>query len=403
MKKILIFSLNYYPNFVGGAEVAIKEITDRLPAEEFEFHVVTLRFDRDLPKTGKIGNVHIHRIGFSEPKASIQDLGRYPLKLNKYLFQVLAAWKAHRLHQEHHFDGIWAMMAHSCAIPAGIFKRVHPEVKYLLTLQEGDPIHYIEKQMKPVWPLFTQGVHSADRLQAISTFLLSWGLRMGYQGESVVIPNGVDITRFTSALPTDALDAYRVKIGKKQSDRYLVTTSRLVHKNGIDSVIEALPQLPETVSFLIYGIGPDEEKLQALAAERGVGERVRFMGHVGHDTLPLALATSDIFIRTSRSEGMGNSFIEAMAAGVPVVGTPVGGIPDFLFGESDESGKEQTGWLVSTDAPEEIVSAINTIFDSPEKVRSVTVHARALMSESYTWDSVALRMRSLLTDMCRES
>ena len=51
VKKILIFSLAYYPNFVGGAEVAIKEITDRLSPEEFEFHLVTLRFDSSLPKT----------------------------------------------------------------------------------------------------------------------------------------------------------------------------------------------------------------------------------------------------------------------------------------------------------------------------------------------------------------
>ena len=70
VKKILIFSLAYYPNFVGGAEVAIKEITDRISPEDFEFHMITLRFDSRLPKTEKIGNIFVHRIGFHDLQQS---------------------------------------------------------------------------------------------------------------------------------------------------------------------------------------------------------------------------------------------------------------------------------------------------------------------------------------------
>ncbi|HJV32713.1 MAG TPA: hypothetical protein VJ694_01675, partial [Patescibacteria group bacterium] len=60
-KRVLIFSLAYHPKHVGGAEIAIKEITDRVPSDEIEFHMVTLRFDSTLPKTEKIGNVLVHR------------------------------------------------------------------------------------------------------------------------------------------------------------------------------------------------------------------------------------------------------------------------------------------------------------------------------------------------------
>ncbi|MDP2665464.1 MAG: hypothetical protein Q8P23_02340, partial [bacterium] len=128
VKIILIFSLAYYPNFVGGAEVAIKEITDRISPEEIEFHVLTLRFDSRLPKTEKIGNVVVHRIGFSRPSPTIDDLKKFPLLLNKYWFQFVTALTASRLNRVHHFDGIWAMMAHSCGIPAGIFKTLNSEV-----------------------------------------------------------------------------------------------------------------------------------------------------------------------------------------------------------------------------------------------------------------------------------
>jgi len=64
-KKILIFSLAYYPKHVGGAEVALKEITDRIDPAHIEFHMVTNRFDSTLPKTEKVGNVLVHRIGIT--------------------------------------------------------------------------------------------------------------------------------------------------------------------------------------------------------------------------------------------------------------------------------------------------------------------------------------------------
>ncbi|MSU74096.1 hypothetical protein EXS56_03070, partial [Candidatus Kaiserbacteria bacterium] len=155
MKKILIFSLAYYPKYVGGAELAIKEITDRIDSSEIEFEMVTLRFDSTLPKIERIGNVLVHRIGFSRPNPSIEDLSTYPLRLNKHLFQFLAVWYALALHRAHHYDGIWAMMAHSSGVPAVIFKLLRPRIPYILTLQEGDRPEKIERMMFPLWPLFT--------------------------------------------------------------------------------------------------------------------------------------------------------------------------------------------------------------------------------------------------------
>src|SRR3989344_3066738 len=100
MKKVLIFSLAYFPKHIGGAEVSIREITDRIP--DIEFHMVTNRFDSTLPTVEKIGNVLVHRIGITSPHPTMADLKKFPLMLNKPLFQFLAAWKAHRLHKTHH-------------------------------------------------------------------------------------------------------------------------------------------------------------------------------------------------------------------------------------------------------------------------------------------------------------
>jgi glycosyltransferase involved in cell wall biosynthesis len=380
---------------VGGAEVAIKEITDRISPADIEFHMVTLRIDSNLPAIEKIGNVLVYRIGFTAKAPSIGDLRKFPLHLNKHYFQVAAYFKARELHKKYHYDGIWAMMAHSCAIPAGLFKNAFPEVPYLLTLQEGDPPEHIEKIMKPVWPLFKQGFTSADALQSISTFLQLWGERMGFKGQSVVIPNGVDVARFARAYSAEEIQSIREKLGKKDRDVFLVTTSRLYYKNAVDDVIRALSLLPENISFLIYGIGPDETKLRALAKECSVESRARFMGHITHEMMPLAMKACDIFIRPSRSEGMGNSFIEAMALGLPVVATQEGGIADFLFDAKRNPEKPTTGWAVNKDSPEQIAEAVKGIIAHPEQVSKVTRTASAMVTEKYDWNTVADSMQKL--------
>src|SRR5262249_30235341 len=159
-----------------------------------------------------------------------------------------------------------------------------------------------------LWPLFTRAFTKADYLQPISTFLLEWARRMGFTGEAQVIPNAVDVAKFSERFAAEDIDARKKKLDKKPGDIFLITTSRLVPKNAADDIIRAVALLPERVSLLIYGIGPEEARLRELASASAVTERVRFMGEIAHADLPLTLAAADIFVRPSRSEGMGNSF-----------------------------------------------------------------------------------------------
>src|SRR3989344_6422082 len=134
-KKILIFSLAYDP-FVGGVETALKEITNRIGGD-FLFDMMTLRFDSNLPRVQKIGNITVHRIGFGRPAPSMNDLRSFPLHLNKVWFQIGAALEAIRLHRLNHYDAAWAMMAHTSGVPVALFNIFCPRVPYLLTLQEA--------------------------------------------------------------------------------------------------------------------------------------------------------------------------------------------------------------------------------------------------------------------------
>lgn len=393
MKKILIFSLAYYPNNVGGAEVAIKEITDRIDPYEIEFHMICLRFDSNLPKIEKVGNVLVHRIGFTKPNPEPIHLKEYPLHYNKYIYQFGAVFKAFQLNRKYHFDGIWAMMAHSTGVPAAIFKLFKPNISYILTLQEGDPPELIEKTMKPVWPLFKRAFTRADIIQPISTFLGDWAKRMGYKKELEIIPNGFSPASFSQNFSQEELKNLKKKLGKKENDIFLVTVSRLVHKNAVDDVIKALPMLPDNIHFIVVGGGPDEEMLRNLAKELDVADRVKFIGQVDRSETAKYRKVSDIFIRPSRSEGMGNSFVSTMVARLPIITTQEGGIADFLFDEKRNPDKETTGWAVGKDSPEQIVEAVKDIIARPEQVKKVVETAYKMAYEKYNWDFIARDMR----------
>lgn len=395
MKRILIFSMVYYPRFVGGAEVALKEITDRFTEEEFEFHLITLRFDSALAVTERIGNVTVHRIGWSSVSPSISDLGKPRFKLLKIWYQFVAAFYAMRLHRQYRFDGIWAMMAHANGVPAAIFKLFRPKVPYLLTLQEGDPPERIERSMWPVWLLFKRAFTSADSLQAISIFLGAWGERMGFRGKPQIIPNGVSVNMFSREIPESEVSAMRSSLGRKDGETWLIHTGRLVHKNGIDTVIRSLALLPESVHFLQVGIGPDEAGLRSLVQSLDVASRVHFVSYVPQEQLPLYLRASDIFIRPSRSEGMGNSFIEAMAAGLPVIGTQEGGIADFLFDAKRNPDTKATGFAVDVHAPQQIADMVTYIQTHAEEVAETTARAKRMVAERYDWNQIASAMQKL--------
>ncbi len=392
-KKILIFSLDYYPGEVGGAEVAIKEITDRIPAKEFEFHLLTLHYDKSMAKQEQIGNVLVHRIGFGWKNPTIAERKKFPLHLNKHLFQFTAAYKALALHKKHHYDGIWAMMAHSCGVPAALFKWFHPEVKFVLTLQEGDPPKHIEKLARPVWPLFRRAFTTADQIQVISTFLGKWAKRMGYIYQPVLVPNAVNTMHFAQSFSNEAVLKMKEELGKKLGDVFLVTTSRIVHKNGLDDVVRSLPMLPSNIHFFIYGGGPDKEKIETLAKEMEVSTRTHFKGLINHADIPLMLGACDIFIRPSRSEGMGNSFVEAMAARLPVIATQEGGIADFLFDAKRNPEAPTTGFAVDKDNPKQIAEVVTYITQHPKIVASVVKTAYNLAVTKYDWDLIAHDMR----------
>ncbi len=392
-KRVLIFSLFYYPLFTSGAEAAIKEITDRIDGEDIEFHMVTLRADSTIPKEEKIGNVFIHRIGLSRAKPTFEELGKLPLDLNKPLYQFLAAWKACWLHRKFRFDATWAVMAHSSGVPAAIFKIFHPRVPYVLTLQEGDPTDQIERTMRPLWPFFTRAFTLADRVQAISVFLGDWARKRHFKGPLEIIRNGANPKDLHETLSDAEIEVARKAINKQPGEVILMNTARLVVQKAPDISVRALTLLPENVRLVLVGDGPEEAPTKALAEQLGVSHRVQFTGRVDRSLVTAYRKNADIFVCASRSEGLGLAFLSAMASRLPVVTTQEGGLADFIFDAKRNPDQPTTAWAVDADQPEQIANAVKEILANPEETKRVTENARRMVLESYDWDIIAKQMR----------
>lgn len=398
MKKILIFSLDYLPGTISGAESAIQDITDRISPEEIEFHMVTLYYDSNVKQVEKIGNVLIHYVGlFGKPDPSLEERGRFPLHYNKHYFQFAAGIKAFFLHRKHHYDGAWAMMAHGTGVPVSIFN-ILTGVPYALSLQEGDPPEYIERVMRPLWPLFKRSFTHARVLQSISHFLAAWGTRMGYQKEVILIPDGANPDSIRPSFDQSVVEDLKQQLGKKEGEIFIGNTARLVEQKGFDTTIRALSKLPNYVRMLIVGGGPEEENLKKLVFELELSDRVIFTGQVDRSIVSQYRHVMDIFVGPSRSEGLGHAFLSAMACRLPVVTTQVGGIADFLFDAARDPGKPTTGWAVDPDNPDQIVEAVNEILANPEKTKEVVATAHAMVLEEYDWDVIAKKMKDNVFD-----
>ncbi|MBI2099986.1 MAG: glycosyltransferase family 4 protein [Candidatus Vogelbacteria bacterium] len=348
--RILIFSLAPL-SLVGGAEIAVKEITDRL-ANQFEFEIIS------------------------------SDVKSF---WSKYGFPIWACRRAAALHREQKFDLVWAIMANQAGMAAARFKKEFPQVPLLLTLQEGDDLNSLAYRLKLLGPKLFGVFRRADQIQAISRYLAEWGRTMGATCPIIVVPNGVDLNKF------EALNPKSETIPKS---KIIITTSRLVKKNGVDILIKALAFLPPDVKLQILGVGPEARALKDLTNWLKLASRVAFLGQVAPSELEQYLTQASVFARPSRSEGLGNSFLEAMAVGLPTVGTPVGGIPDFLH-------DGETGWLARVDDPKDLAEKISFIFNpaNQAEVYRIAQAGQKLARENYSWETVVAKIKNIFNQL----
>lgn len=375
--KILLLSSTYLP-LIGGSELALKNITDRL--DDFEFDLITGRFSLEDPAEERVSNVNVYRVG--------NQVVLSGFILPKILLPIAVFIKARSLMVKNKYKLVHAYQASQAAGGGWLLKLFTPSVKFMVTLQEGKDLakqDFITKFSRKLI------LKKADSITAISNYLGTYARSIQNDLPVHIIPNGVDIEKFSKQFSYGDMANLDGRLGLKPDDKVIITASRLVEKNGVDLLIRAVALLnggsTNSYKLVLAGDGPQREEMQKLADSLGMSENVVFAGTVANSELPLYLKVSDVFVRPSRSEGLGSAFLEAMAAGLPVIGTGVGGIPDFLE-------DRKTGLFCSFE-PDDIAFKIRIILENEKLRQEIIRNASELVREKYSWDKVAGRFRQL--------
>ena len=193
-----------------------------------------------------------------------------------------------------------------------------------------------------------------------------------------VIYNGVDTRTFVPGQPA--------------SPPVIGVLARLHGHNGHDWFLDALAQLdkraPQPWTCAFAGTGPEEPMLQAKVAALGLHDRVTFLGHVADPTA--FLRSLMVCAHPARASGMPNAVLEAMACGLPVIATAVGGTPEAI-----EHGK--TGWLVQPDDADSTAALLAKLLRTPAMRQAVGARARTSVVERFSVEAMVAGTEAMIT------
>lgn len=227
---------------------------------------------------------------------------------------------------------------------------------------------------------------------ATDTFAVSADLRThllaeGFPARAVgVIHNGIDV----GPLPSDAeREAVRRDLGADAHTLVVGTIARLDPVKHLEALIEAAAQTRvgdgASILVVVVGDGPERGALERRAAELGVGDHVRFLGR--RDDARRWLAGMDVYVNSSVSEGISLTILEAMAAGLPVIATRVGGTPEVV--------DETSGVLVPARDVPALAGALATLATDAPRRRALGVAARQRVESAFTLDRMVAAYRRI--------
>ena len=210
-----------------------------------------------------------------------------------------------------------------------------------------------------------------DALTAVDQASVDALRREGFR-DAVVVPNGVDPEEFGPPRPRDG------------TLRFLFA-GRHVPQKGIDTLLQATARARSRIgdSFVLElaGDGPERRRLERRARDLDLAPSVRFLGTLARPDLLEAYRRADAFVLASRFEGFPLVILEAWAAGLPVISTAVGGVPDLC--------NDGNAILVPPDDPEALSDAMESLARDPRRREALGAEGRSLVRERYSWETIA--------------
>ncbi len=301
-----------YPTF-GGSGVVATELGIALAEKGHEIHFITYK----QPVRLELLSHHIHFHEVSVPQYPLFQYQPYELALSSKLVTVVKEFKLDLLHVHYAIPHAYAgYMAKKMLEEEGI--RI-PMVTTLhgtdITLVGNHPFYK---------PAVTFSINKSDAVTSVSQSLKDDTLRLfDIKQEIDVVPNFIDIEKHSLTYT----DCQRAMMANEQ-ERIVTHVSNLRPVKRIQDVIEVFDRIQKKIpsKLIMVGEGPEKEPAERLVTEKGIAEKVLFLGN--SDEVNKILSFSDLFILPSEKESFGLAALEAMSSGVPVISSNTGGLPE---------------------------------------------------------------------------
>lgn len=364
MMRIAILVNFFPPQWLAGTEIATYNIAKELSKKGYEVHVITSH-DKGLPQISLEEGFMVHRI-FSRTISRLKIFGSLYLSLKILL----------------------------------ILRKINPDIVHSQGLGMGLralPAKFVLRQPHIIWgqgsdintrfdQIFSKAVlKSADAVIAL-TVDMKRRFESIFPRKVFIIPNGVEIDFFNNITRENA----RLSLGLEKNDKIILCVANLRPVKGIKFLIRAMEiivrNIPEA-KLLLIGEGPEKPRLVNLVKELGLKNSIVFIGKVLHKKIPVFMAASDVLALPSISEGQPLVILEAMASGLPIVATVVGGVP-YTIKDS------VNGFLVEPANPLQLAQKILVLLKNNSLRKEIGEFNRKSV-EKYSWSRIVSRLERL--------
>ena len=356
-----------YPTF-GGSGVVATELGIALAENGHEVHFITYK----QPVRLELISHHIHFHEVSVPDYPLFKYQPYELALSSKLVNVVREWKLDLLHVHYAIPHAYA---------GYMAKKMLEEINIklpMVTTLHGTDITLVGSH--PFYkPAVTFSINKSDAVTSVSQNLKDDTLRLfNVKNEIHVVPNFIDMDKHN----LNHTDCQRAMMAEEH-ERIITHISNLRPVKRSLDVIEVFDKIHKEIpsKLIMVGEGPDKEKAERLCIEKGIEEKVLFVGN--SDEVDKILSYSDLFILPSEKESFGLAALEAMASGVPVISSNTGGLP-----EVNEQGV--SGYLLDIGDTQGMAEKALDILKDDATLNKFKINARKVASRFETKNIVPL-------------
>jgi glycosyltransferase involved in cell wall biosynthesis len=365
----------YPPRIIGGISRHCQGLAEALAQMGNEVSIVTISHG-ELPSYEEKNGVKIFRVNANR---MLDDFIDWVLDFNTLLND-----KVSKLYQESPFDVLHIHDWLTVFAGESIKNEKIPFITTVHSTEYGRSNHSNSVLSNNIRKLEDQMISYSDEIIVASKFM-EYDVKSQYLPDPYkvnVIPNGIDVSRYS--IQVDKITIRRM-YGVTEEDYLILYVGRLEPVKGIDYIIKSAPIILEKYpksKFIVVGEGGFKDKLVKMAQSNGSKDSIFFTGFLKDKALDRLILSSDIFTIPSIYEPFGIVALEAMAAGIPIVASNVGGLSEIL-------NNEYNGILFPPRDHNSLAEGVIKLLDDSELYHKIRNNGKVLVSKKFTWSQIA--------------